>query len=845
MNYTKKNFIIICIIILVLVVLIRFVYAISSHNANIVDDLIINSNIETFEDAIDLLNKLKSNDIVKNNLSSARITNEINITPWTTKLQNLKDINTIIPIGFYKPMLNINGKTYKKLGDMISLSTEFLPPSSTDAVLLINTSNSDIKDPIAYTLVKNIGVASSIPNIIQLQDIFTKNNMGIGSENIYTMLNNFVNYKANIQSYMSNIINASTITDTINNLIKSRIGVQNDNNIIQLNNITDTDNSVYETGVSITNNTIIYLPVGVDISIEASDGNKFAINWNNNIDLITVLLDKVEPIRYNSFTTNNFVDISYADKTTYKATFTIYPFTYIKNDIIDYLKNVCNNILIIYNSNSYDDGTEDSNNDVFIEYINLAKDKDTVNNVLIMLDTILERDTVADIANDNIMAGGSVGFKFNTPINATNAFASLTLYKDTTTFLGNLISLIVDNKLTYYYKFIKFTPSQLKFNNSNTVGNDNVAYNNTLVNKLVIKTTLTNSNINTILTSIQPTNFNTSNTSIMTINNALIKNTTLIAKITALKASISSGVLDIFPLYIYKPIAPPNYMVLGHLFCNSSKELNLIKLAKSVACVPIHCTREIRDWLITDKVFEYSRTNIYCAIYKNPYTGTFIAVDNIGFPEGKVCKVVACVAKCTAIDELTKADDCARKYQQLNKAMLNNTIRDLPNSEITEESIYLKKIKDQSNNIARLKSRAQNMQLMLDKSEIVNEEMNKSKLQNYVDTQQRNIELVAQKLDTDKNTIKTNINIPVNVINSIIDLINNMDTITKEQKGAIIDKIIYNATNLSNNIITEAEFKASINHILKACPGYDTSGLVRKKFVNDVCYGCDINLDNI
>ena len=123
MNYTKKNFIIICIIILVLVVLIRFVYAISSHNANIVDDLIINSNIETFEDAIDLLNKLKSNDIVKNNLSSARITNEINITPWTTKLQNLKDINTIIPIGFYKPMLNINGKTYKKLGDMISLST--------------------------------------------------------------------------------------------------------------------------------------------------------------------------------------------------------------------------------------------------------------------------------------------------------------------------------------------------------------------------------------------------------------------------------------------------------------------------------------------------------------------------------------------------------------------------------------------------------------------------------------------------------------------------------------------------------------------------------------------------
>ena len=43
------------------------------------------------------------------------------------------------------------------------------------------------------------------------------------------------------------------------------------------------------------------------------------------------------------------------------------------------------------------------------------------------------------------------------------------------------------------------------------------------------------------------------------------------------------------------------------------------------------------------------------------------------------------------------------------------------------------------------------MQLILDKSEIVNEEMNKAKLQNYVDTQQRNIELVANQTNQLKN----------------------------------------------------------------------------------------------
>ncbi len=258
----------------------------------------------------------------------------------------------------------------------------------------------------------------------------------------------------------------------------------------------------------------------------------------------------------------------------------------------------------------------------------------------------------------------------------------------------------------------------------------------------------------------------------------------------------------------------------------------------NIACVPSQCVKDIRDWLASDKVFEYNQGGVYWALYKNPYTGTFIAVNQQKLPSGKVSKVIACVAKCNAVEELQKADDCARKYYQINKNITNNLTQTPDLVASTEEEIYLQKIKEQSDNITRLKQRAQQMQVNIDKADIVNAEMNKAKLQNYVDSQKRNIDLVVKQLEKDKNKIKTDINVPIAAINKLINIINNLETLSLEQKQTLIDKIITNATQLSNNTITSSQYNANLNSIIRSCPQYDLSGLVKKTLVSDVCYGC-------
>ena len=70
-------------------------------------------------------------------------------------------------------------------------------------------------------------------------------------------------------------------------------------------------------------------------------------------------------------------------------------------------------------------------------------------------------------------------------------------------------------------------------------------------------------------------------------------------------------------------------------------------------------------------------------------------------------------------------------------------------------------------------------------------------------------------------------------------MIKNAPSLTKTQKDIIINNITQNATKLSNNIITKGEYQAKLNAILKSCPQYDMTGLVKKNLVSNVCYGCD------
>ena len=93
------------------------------------------------------------------------------------------------------------------------------------------------------------------------------------------------------------------------------------------------------------------------------------------------------------------------------------------------------------------------------------------------------------------------------------------------------------------------------------------------------------------------------------------------------------------------------------------------------------------------------------------------------------------------------------------------------------------------------------MQLTIDKANIVNREMNKQKLQDYVDTQKFNIDSITKRLQQDKNAIQTNINIPIEVLNAIIIKIKEDDNLPNEAKTNLISKLINNKKLNDANLI--------------------------------------------
>jgi hypothetical protein len=113
--------------------------------------------------------------------------------------------------------------------------------------------------------------------------------------------------------------------------------------------------------------------------------------------------------------------------------------------------------------------------------------------------------------------------------------------------------------------------------------------------------------------------------------------------------------------------------------------------------------------------------------------------------------------------------------------------------------------------------------------------MNKNKLQDYVDTQKRNIDIIMKKLQDDKNKIETNINAPLDVLNAIIQMIKDSQGLSDEQKKNMIKKII----DTKNNKLSAGQYNDNLSNILNSCPQYDLEGLVKKTQVSDVCYGCD------
>ena len=175
-----------------------------------------------------------------------------------------------------------------------------------------------------------------------------------------------------------------------------------------------------------------------------------------------------------------------------------------------------------------------------------------------------------------------------------------------------------------------------------------------------------------------------------------------------------------------------------------------------------------------------------------------------------------------------------------------------------ENKYYVNKIQGRASYIRQLNDKARELQLQYDKTNLVNREYNRAKLQNYVDTQSRHISELSQKIRDGTNKVDMNVYIHPdagnnigntassigvgsreNTIKTITNLIN-QSGVSDKTKRDLINKVNTYKRQMDNNLISPLEYKNRVNKALESCPEYDLTGLVKKDIVSDVCYGCSM-----
>ena len=289
-----------------------------------------------------------------------------------------------------------------------------------------------------------------------------------------------------------------------------------------------------------------------------------------------------------------------------------------------------------------------------------------------------------------------------------------------------------------------------------------------------------------------------------------------------------------FPMRILRPSPPRGFVSLGDIIVNAA-DTNYTSnkpVLSNYGCVPEQCVKLVRDWLVTDRIYEYNRDNTYLAIYRNPYLQTFRAVTTPGImPPGQIPKVVACVEKCKLVDDIIESDKCTRKFHKANKTVIESGNLDADNVVLSRESaIYKDKIKERQDKISQLQETARKLQIQDAKAEIVNSEYNRSKLQSLVGKQDRNINKLADKLGTENSQIDINVKFDYAKFTELIYRLDELPAPVKQQILAVIDK---EAGKKLGTLSDE-----TVNAVLAECPTPQSEGLVRKSLVESGCYGC-------
>jgi predicted RNA binding protein with dsRBD fold (UPF0201 family) len=313
-----------------------------------------------------------------------------------------------------------------------------------------------------------------------------------------------------------------------------------------------------------------------------------------------------------------------------------------------------------------------------------------------------------------------------------------------------------------------------------------------------------------------------------------------IAELEDVQRSIESNTFSHYPMRIFRPTAPANYVNLGDVMFNHKDTNYTAKepLLETYACVPEQCVREVRDWLAIDKIYEYQMGDVYLAIFRNPYLQTFRAVTTPGMlPPGRLQKVVACVEKCRLLDDIIEADKCSKKFYKANKSIMesNNLDTDKIINNRTS-ALYSNKVQEREKQIKVLKEVARKLQLQDDKAELVNREYNRSKLQNLVDKQRANISAVSDRLSAQKGQIEVNIRFNYDKFSGLIYKLRESKVIP----ATVADKVVQavdTAAKQNLDVLPETV----VNEVLAACPTPNTEGLVLKSLVESGCYNCYFN----
>jgi hypothetical protein len=324
--------------------------------------------------------------------------------------------------------------------------------------------------------------------------------------------------------------------------------------------------------------------------------------------------------------------------------------------------------------------------------------------------------------------------------------------------------------------------------------------------------------------------------SVLTGSSAIINNITkMINELENLQRDIAENKMTHFPMKIYRPVAPENYTNMGDLiFVPGDTNYRIRKpILDTYACVPSQCTREIRDWLPIDKVWEYSEGDQYLAIYRNPYLQTFRAVTVAGvLPPGKVVKVVACVEKCKLLDDIIQADTCANKFYNANKAITegNNLDMDKPILE-RESNLYKNEINKREDKLNTMRDLSRRLQIQDEKADIINKEHNRQQLQSLVDGQRINMNKLVDKLDKGKHTV--DINVKFDYV-KFFSLLSQLGPAIPEKLKQQIGAAVTDAAKKKLDILPDN----TVNDVLGYCPSPETQGLVVKALVESGCFNC-------